>query len=231
LPVRPYYEDGQVTIYHGDCREILPLLPSVDLVLTDPPYNAGKRYGAHDDAMSREQYEAWCASWFIPVRQLAKRIVVFPGHGNVDLWYRIERPSAIGCWYKPGNARSSIIGWEEWEPWLYWTGDCGLLGGSSVITAAVGKQSDTGDHPCPKPTLLMAKLLGKCRATSVCDPFMGSGTTLVAAKRNGIRAVGIEIEERYCEIAAERLRQSVLPLEIPVSEPRCLYDAGLGVVA
>jgi DNA modification methylase len=209
----PYYEQDGIVIYHGDCLRILEsAAPFAEVCCTDPPYNVGKDYGAgHDDQMDPLDYKQWCGEWFHLVRHLCKRIVVFPGHGNLGAWYDIARPSAVGCWHKPGNGASSIIGWEEWEPWLYWTGDKGMLGGSSVITAPIGKQPDTGDHPCPKPVLLMSKMLRKTRAASVLDPFMGVGTTLIAAKRMGIPAVGIERNERWCEIAAERLSQEMLP--------------------
>lgn len=210
--MKPYYEHAGITIYHGDCRDVLPVLEGVDAVVTDPPYNYGKKYGVHNDSMPRADYEAWCAEWFALCRVLAKRVVVFPGSGNLDVWFKVAKPSAVGVWYKPGNAGSSIIGWNEWEPWLYWCGDKGLLGGSDVLKASVGKQQDTGDHPCPKPISIMRKLLKKLRAGSIIDPFMGSGTTLIAAKAMSISAVGIEIEERFCETAAQRLSQEVLDL-------------------
>ncbi len=208
----PYYDDGQIQVWLGDCRDVLPTLERgcVDLVLTDPPYNAGKAYGAHDDRMPPAEYVSWCRDWFTLVRAVCSRTIIFPGHGNLPVWWEISKPSAIGCWYKPGNAGSSTIGWVEWEPWLYWTGNKGLLGGSDVIRAPVGKQPDTGDHPCPKPIELMKRLLLKCKSEAVIDPFLGSGTTVVAAKHLGIRAIGIELEERYCEIAARRLAQMVL---------------------
>ena len=188
-------------------------IETADAVVADPPYNYGKKYGVHNDSMPRPEYEKWCAEWFSLSRGLAKRLVVFPGSGNLDIWFKIAKPSAVGIWYKPGNAASTVIGWNDWEPWLYWSGgENGPLGGSDVLKASIGAQSDTGDHPCPKPIALMGKLLRKLRAGSVIDPFMGSGTTIVAAKAMGICATGIEIEERYCEIAARRLSQEVLDL-------------------
>lgn len=210
----PYYDEDGVTIYHADCRDVLPLLERgcVDLVLTDPPYNVGKDYGGHDDAMAPADYVAWCRSWFALVRAVCARTIVFPGNGNLPVWWEISKPSAVGCWYKPGNGGSSVIGWEEWEPWLYWTGDKGLLGGSSVIRAPVGKQTGVAGHPCPKPLELMTRLLLKCKSAAVLDPFLGSGTTAVAAKALGLRAIGCEVNERYCEVAANRLSQDVLPL-------------------
>jgi len=210
----PYYEDDHVTLYHGDCRKIMPqLAESFDIVITDPPYNVGKDYGpGFDDQRSDDAYAAWSAEWFSISRSLCQRHVVFPGHGNLPMWYSICKPAAVGCWYKPGNSASSIIGFEEWEPWLYWHGgNKGLLGGSSVIKARLETGSRLSQiHPCPKPGGLMSQLILKCRGFSVLDPFAGSGTTLTAAKFLGRKAVGIELNERYCELAAERLSQGVL---------------------
>jgi DNA modification methylase len=210
--VTPYYDDGQIQIWLGDCLDVLPhLAPGcADLVLTDPPYNYRKDYGTHDDDMTRAVYAAWCRSWFDLVRIICPRTIVFPGHGNLPIWWDVRKPSAVGCWYKPGNGASSLIGFEEWEPWLYWTGNKGLLGGSSVVRSPVGKQTGVGGHPCPKPLDLFKRLLLKCKSEAVLDPFLGSGTTVVAAKHLGIRAIGIEIEERFCALAADRLRQGVL---------------------
>jgi DNA modification methylase len=102
-----------------------------------------------------------------------------------------------------------VFQWCEWEPFLlYGKG----IGGSDVFRSTVSKQRETGDHPCPKPRLLMRDMLIRSKALSVLDPFMGSGSTLRAAKDIGITAIGIEIEERYCETAAKRLMQAVLPL-------------------
>lgn len=210
--MKPYYDEGGITIYHGDCLDVMPTLlaePLPDLVLADPPYNVGMEYGEYEDNIDAEAYELWCAEWFRLCRQFCWRTIIFPGHGNLPVWWEISPPSAIGCWYKPGANRSSVIGFVDWEPWLYWTGDKGILGGSSVITAPVGRDGES-DHPCPKPVRLCRKLILKAQSQFVLDPFMGSGTTLRAAKDLGRRAIGIEIEERYCEIAVKRLAQEVL---------------------
>ncbi len=208
--MRPYYEQDGITIYHGDCREVLPI--KCDLALADPPYNYGIKYGLHDDSMPRDEYGRWVANLYALMREGAERVIVFPGHGNMDLWFAIKRPSAVGCWYKPGNSGSSVAGFVEWEPWLYWGGNKAMLRGSDTIRAPVSCQSFVGDHPCPKPLALIRKLLWKDNGDLVVDPVMGSGTTLVAAAMSSRRAIGIEIEERYCEIAAKRLSQQVLAL-------------------
>ena len=206
----PYYEDDFAVIYHGDCREIVPSLGlTPDLTIADPPYNVGKSYGVHCDELPPDVYEDWCRSWFAP---MPRPLVVFPGHGNLGMWHRVAKPSAIGCWHKPGNPASSHIGYDEWEPWLYWGQ---RVGGSSVVRAtnesgAAWVDDGKGGHPCPKPVRLYKALIAKFKATTILDPFLGSGTATLAAKQMGVRAVGIEIEERYCAIAAERLSQGVL---------------------
>src|SRR5262245_31697306 len=102
--MKPYYEHGGITIYHGDCLDVMDREAIfAEATLTDPPYNAGKNYGAHDDSMLPERYEEWCGEWWSVIRAISKRIIVFPGHGNLPMWFRIAKPSAVGCWYKPGN--------------------------------------------------------------------------------------------------------------------------------
>jgi DNA modification methylase len=212
--VRPYYEDGSVTIYHGDCLDVIPQLDlTFALGITDPPYNVGVHYGQHNDRMDPSVYEKWCAEWLALLRAASDRVIVFPGHGNVGMWYRIDKPGGMGCWFKPGNpAPGGLFQFCEWEPWLFWGK---AIGGSDTIRATVTKQSDTGDHPCPKPLFLFSALI--VRATgAVIDPFMGSGTALRAAKTLGRKAIGIEIEERYCEIAAKRCAQEVFDLDAAV---------------
>lgn len=210
--MKPYYQDGAVTIYNCDCREILPQLEPVDLVLADPPYNVGKDYGQHNDSMTRENYELWCSQWFGLLS--AKRKIIFPGHGNLGMWFRIANPHSIGCWFKPGNpAHGGLFQWAEWEPFLVYDPSAHAIGGSDVYRYPVSNQSDIANgHPCPKPLPLFSQIIHRTKAEFVVDPFMGSGTTLRAAKDLGRKAIGIEIEEKYCEIAARRMGQEVLQL-------------------
>lgn len=211
--MKPYYEHDNISIYHGDCLEVMnAVAPFSDVLLTDPPYNYGKPYDGYADAMDPFDYMLWCREWWTVARALCKRMFVFPGHGNLPVWFQAApKPSAVGCWYKPGNGGKGPLGFEEWEPFLYWLGDKGLLGGSSVIRCPIGRQVGLDDHPCPKPLELFAKMIKKARATSVLDCFVGSGTTLEAAKHLGVKAVGIEQSERYCEMAAMRLSQENIP--------------------
>ena len=218
-----YYTDPSVTIYHGDCRDITDntLGITVDAIIADPPYNVGRDYGAQtNDLRSAADYERWTSEWFTAVRCLAWKMVVFPGlkRGCLEMWLRTFKPSAIGCWYKNHGSARTLIGINHWEPWLYWCGDKGALGGSDVIHFKVetvrmmGSREVSPSHPGQKPIDLLQRLIGKLRCDVVLDPFMGSGTTLIAAKNLGLRAVGIELEEKYCEVAANRCSQEVLDL-------------------
>lgn len=200
--------DGAIRLYCGDCLELLPELEpgSVDAVVTDPPYNVGCKYVNDDDCKTREDYEAWCSQWFTECRRISKRTILFPGHGNLFMWGRIEYPKGVGCWYKPGNpAAGGVFQFCEWEPWLVY-GSGIRIGLSDTIRCSVFKQADTGDHPCPKPLRLMERVLERVKkARVILDPFLGSGTTGVACVRTGRKFIGIELERKYFDIACKRI--------------------------
>jgi DNA modification methylase len=201
--ITPYYDHAGITIYHGDCREILPTLPKVDLVLTDPPYGVGKRYASYEDTQQN-------LSGLIPLIFVAGKVIVTPGVNNV---HEYPKPEWILCWWKPNAmVRSAVANANIWEPILVY--GCGYVFGRDGIEVCLTPQPI--GHPCPKPIKLFRWLISKVEANLILDPFMGSGTTLVAAKELGRRAIGIEIEEKYCEIAVKRLSQEVLfGVEIP----------------
>ncbi len=208
--MKPYYDEDGITIFHADCREpgLLPLIVSLDHVITDPPYNVGLNYSGGDD---RKDYEAWCSEWFQRFNGLASSTALTPGTVNVAMWCRIAAPDWIIGWHKPAAMGPSPFGVCNWEPVLFW-GLPKRNRGTDVVTAGIVPDPDLSGHPCPKPekwarglVLLLTDV-----GSTVLDPFMGTGTTLRAAKDCGRKAIGIEIEERYCEIAAKRLRQRVL---------------------
>lgn len=209
----PYYRDEFVTIYHGDTLELLDEYDwgRFDLTFADPPYNYGIQYDGYVDKQLPADYEYWCSLWFERLRAISDKLIVTPGHGNLPQWLG-RGPAGVGCWYKPGNpSGAGIFQFCEWEPFLVW--GAGRLGGSDVVKATLNPEfkGDTG-HPCPKPVKFMKQLIVKVKASTVLDPFLGSGTTLVAAKALGLSGVGIEQSERYCELAAKRLAQGVLDL-------------------
>ena len=197
MPLTPYYEqDGQV-IYHGDCREILPQLgTSFDLMATDPPfgiYSKGGKWGKKDQH-----------KWDKKPGELKD---VFPYARDHLIWggnYFSLRPSRGWLvWYK----RDSVASASDVE--LAWTSrDMN----SRLIDCTISQTNgERIGHPTQKPLKVMKWSLSffPC-AETIIDPFLGSGTTLVAAKLAGIQGVGIELEEKYCEIAAKRLEQQVL---------------------
>ena len=204
----PYYHDEKagITIYHGDCRDVLPTLAPVDLVLTDPPYGiasvwvGGSRHGwgkADADKAVRNEWDA------APPTNEEIASVVAQGRDAV-VWggNYFALPPSRGwlVWNKP--ERNFTLAEAE----LAWTTR------DNVIRVFDANRSDVGrEHPTQKPIALMRWCLGFFPdATTILDPFMGSGTTLRAAKDLGRKAIGIEIEERYCEIAVKRLAQEVL---------------------
>jgi len=208
----PYYQDDACTIYHGDCREILPELPKVDLVLTDPPYGIN----ADKHAFSASGSNGWkCygdTNWDTnrPAGETLKQVIdcgaisiIWGGNYFADLL-----PPSMGwlIWDK-GQRKFTLADCE-----MAWTS---MWKAARIYTVPRARALRDGKrHPTQKSLELMKWCI--CIADKVAeihtilDPFMGSGTTLRAAKDLGRISIGIEIEEKYCEIAANRLRQEVL---------------------
>ena len=212
---KPYYDEGGITIYCGDCREILPHLPNVDLVLTDPPYNVGLNYC---DGDRKADYEAWTREW---LALCPRPLVLTPGVVNFQMWMRIESPEWVGVWHKSNQCSATTFGgYNAWEPILFY-GRIRKKLRMDAWSYPVVSQPECEPHPCPKLFRFWAQLLSDISRDNdiIADPFMGSGTTLVAAKQLGRRAIGIEIEQKYCDIAVDRLRQSVFQFDEPAPEP------------
>ena len=221
---KPYYQDEAVTIYHGDCHVILPELPKVDLVLTDPPYgiDLGKTKGsggAHGLALSPyssyvDTYENFTES-IVPAINYAldnaARGIVWTGPHI----HEQRKPTAIGGVFCPAGAGRHGWGFKTFLPVLLYGNAPDIhLGAPVANTITSGERPEKNGHPCPKPLGWMrwCVCLGSRESHTILDPFMGSGTTLRAAKDLGRKAIGIELEEKYCEIAARRMAQEVLPL-------------------
>ena len=214
----PYFQDESCTIYHGDCRELLPLIGPVDLVLTDPPYGVDR--AGWDDRADTVVLAEWVAEW---LRISPRVLFTWLARGVWDLGRVLENVAEIYrvlVWHKPMvlNGGRANYTWH-WEPVVF----AGPVGSKApgkpfyvpdVISAnppAFRVNPENVAHNSQKPLALIRTLLEPLPAGLVLDPFMGSGTTLRAAKDLGRKAIGIEIEERYCEIAAKRLAQAVLP--------------------
>ena len=209
--MNPYYQDDYAVIYCGDCRDVLPGLPKVDLVLTDPPYNVGVEYGIHDDNMSESDWNLWARGWF-PWCINNSLTVLVTGQARLPYYGQIEPWKWLLCWWKPAAMGRSPVGFCNWEPVAMW--GKGSRNGNDVVRAPIIPDSSIDGHPCPKPLEWGQGLIALFdHAQTILDPFMGSGTTLVAAKNLGRKSIGIEIEEKYCDIAAQRLSQGVLDLQ------------------
>jgi site-specific DNA-methyltransferase (adenine-specific) len=201
--VQPYYEDASVRIYHGDCAEILPSLPKFDLLLTDPPYGHGDRWAGGTWA-SNPIYEMafkWdaatvSAETLQSVMASASTQIVWGGN-----YYSLPPSRCWLAWVK-NPAMATMADFE-----LAWTS----MDRPSKLRRESRNPDGTREHPTQKPESIMRWCLSFAPdAGTVIDPFMGSGTTLAAAKRLGLKATGIETHEPYCEIAARRLSQGAL---------------------
>lgn len=214
----PYYDHAGIQIFHGDCREILPMLGVADLVLTDPPYGIGadrnlranKQHGKAV-APSRDYGTGnWDSS---PPDADTMRRVVAAGR-NAIIWggnYFALPPSAAWLVWDKDNGSN---GYADCE--LAWTNlDQAVrrlrFRWMGMLQEHSGADKETRWHPTQKPIDLMRWCIGYAEeARTILDPYMGSGTTLRAAKDMGRGAIGIEVNERYCELTAKRLSQEVL---------------------
>jgi DNA modification methylase len=207
--MNPYYDDGRVTIYHGDCREILPTL-SADAIVTDPPYGVGCDWW--DDRVPHELLEVFLSrstgpiAWFGSASQHRNDLLAFdPPPERIAIWspkFTLTRNMSKGLAFR-------------WHPIYLWRIPDKHEGPTWDVLTTPTSGHDWWNHPATKPLDLMAQLVGLCTAGGVVvDPFMGSGTTILAAKNRNRLAIGIEIEERYCEIAARRCSQEVLELGV-----------------
>jgi hypothetical protein len=226
----PYYQDDLVTLYLGDCREVTEWLAG-DVLVTDPPYGVrweasygGRRAdqqarnGASDRKRDVIQNDATPDVRDVALSTWGKRPAIVFGSWRVA---RPERVHALLIWHKEG-AYSALVH----APFFTNHEEIYALGSEwpmpvkplrSVLTTTEHRSQAVrdGGHPTPKPVGLMETLITACPPGMIADPFAGSGTTLVAAKRLGRRCIGVEIEERYCEIAARRLDQGVLDFGEP----------------
>lgn len=211
----PYYSDDAVTLYHGDCREVTEWL-AADVLVTDPPYGIDYRSNSRRHSLARS---------IAGDKDTAVRDAILVGWSDraalVFGTWKIARPigtRALLVWDTKGalGMGDLEIPWKPAHQEIYVLGK-GFTGrrDSDVLTVApVQSLGYNGrQHPHEKPVDLMLRLIDKCPPGVVADPFAGSGSTLVAAKQLGRKAIGVEIEERYCEIAARRLAQDVLTFD------------------
>lgn len=254
--VEPYYDDGQITIYHGEALDVLSRLPSasVSCVIADPPYSSGGMFRADRQAAPDAKYRGWSHT---PdsTHKPASVTGTFSGDSRDQhsyefwsaLWMsqacRVAIPAAqfyvFTDWRQlPVTSDAVQAGGWVWRGLLVWDKGVGrpMKGRyrnhlEYIVWGSHGPMPDPDDNPVypstllkhappgadrvhvtQKPESLIRELLSIAPRGGVLDPFMGSGTTLRAAKDLGLPCIGIEQDERYCEIAANRLAQAVLPL-------------------
>ena len=241
--MKPYYEHAGITIYHGDSREVLSGFDSesVDLVLTDPPYNVGKYYGkGMNDNKPEGVFWADYHETFELIFPLMKQNTLIYVSSTTRQMYQIKpllevlgwRWLQTLIWYRPNMvnaAKSFAAPWSQlYEPITLLVkgkrpkmtnpgekdGDEEAVKTHDVLIYASPQSNfhESVDHPTQKPIGLYGAIIGRSKGETVLDPFMGSGTTLLAAKNLGRKAIGIDIEEKYCEIAANRVTQEVMAI-------------------
>lgn len=221
-----FYQDDLVTLYHGDCREITEWL-AADVLVTDPPYGMALRSGHHGDFGDLE---------IVGDSSLELRDYV------LEAWGELRPALVFGRWSieRPAGTKT-VLTWEKGNhtgmgdlniPWSPTTEEVYVLGRwpkresrgrngggrdpATIVAMAPAPARRNGRlHPTEKPLTLATRLVDKCPpGATVADPFAGSGPFLLAAKMLGRKAIGVELEERYCEIAAQRLLQDALPFEV-----------------
>lgn len=223
----PYYEDDLVTLYLGDCLEETAWLDA-DVLITDPPYGTAKRKANPRGGYGRRGNADGTAKWARAGRNLDGATIA--NDETTD-----ARDQVLALWMSgptivfgsprmadpPGRWEHRLV-WDKKRPginggpWRYrhetiYVTD-GFLRSSDAAVSIIEAWPDQTDHIHAKPVALMTRLVAAAPSGVIADPFAGSGSTLVAAKQLGRKAIGVEVEERYCELAARRLAQDTLPL-------------------
>lgn len=213
--MKPYYEDDLVTLYHGDCLEVTEWL-SADVLVTDPPYGVDYQSGSRRENL---------AASILNDKDTRHRDAVLQAWGNrpalVFGSWKIQRPThtkALLIWDTKGalGMGDLRIPWKPSHQEIYVCGDGQWQGKRTTDVISIAPVQATArngrKHPHQKPTRLMDELVSKTVGV-IADPFAGSGSTLVSASRMGRRSIGVELDERYCEVIAERLSQQTFDLE------------------
>lgn len=209
--MKPYWQsaDRKATLYHADCREVLPNLVNVDVVVTDPPYGVGIDYGTAPDTPA---YVADLAREVTPLcLALARRVAITPGVQNVWLY---PKPKWVLAWYYPSGHGYGAWGFNCWQPILVYGPDPFMergLGCRPDVLSATGKSEPVRGHPCPKPLPIWRQVVDRVEPrldVTVCDPFTGAGTTGMVCRATGRTFIGCEVDERFAELAAQRLEEA-----------------------
>lgn len=214
----PYYSDQHVTLYHGDATELLlELADQADLVVTDPPYGISYTPPNHSPVLGDDSTElaAWLLRtwWPRPLVMFGANhyVTELPEAGSWSVWDKRVHLSADRMWGAPFEL--------VWSSGPDTAGRFYRIQHGGVVNADRPGRNRTRVHATQKPAVLLRSVLEHTPPGVVLDPFAGSGSTLRAAKDLGRRAIGIELDERYCAAAAELLAQQVLPIFLSDTPP------------
>lgn len=209
--IEPYYQEPGITIYNGDCRDIIPHLDQADLVLTDPPHGIDYQSAWRIERERKEkitgdnEFPLWIFDIFKPL------IALFT-FCRWDILSFLPKPKSLIVWDKCVHSMGDLKGefGRQWEAIAFYPGPQHRFNYRPIdVIRAKRIDPEKLIHPNEKPISVIMPII-KSHPGTIFDPFMGSGTTLRAAKDLGRKAIGIEIEKKYCDIAIERLRQGVL---------------------
>lgn len=196
-------------IFNEDCMATMARMPdkAVDLCLTDPPYGIGLAYSDYDDT-EENWYEL--TTKFIPEARRIAKMVIMPSCQIRRLpWiYQNHPPDWLICWYKGSTGHASYVGFNDWEPHLMYGRRVNQLYMHDYFQTKSSPKKGEHGHPCPKPEDWAEWLITRVARQDkivIYDPFLGSGTTGVVAKRLGHHFVGSDISQTYCGIAEKRM--------------------------
>jgi len=218
----PYYSDTFVTIYHGDARNLVPSL-AADVLITDPPYGLSGSSGTINRQRAKSVYlgdrlDDLAAVRAVYVPAVIAALSITGGRGAVTPGtphaFEYPKPDDIAAILQPATHGLSKWGRATWQPVLLYGRDPRVGLTIQPLTFMSNGRHDVDGHPCPKGDDVSRWLVSRASLAgeTILDPFTGSGSFLRAAKELGRHAIGVEIEERYCEIAATRCSQDVLGL-------------------
>lgn len=214
-----YYEDESVQLHHGDCREIFEWTRA-DVLVTDPPYGVHHaKYGVNEPDIAGETRTGRASDRVLTMEHVSAREDALRIWGSkpavVFGSWRAPRPDRTRMrliWDKGSISSGGVHPWRPSDEEIYILGDWPNPKGSggdqpSIIRNRTLLGLDRPHHPTPKPVALMEYLVSCSPAGMIADPFAGSGSTLIAARNLGRKAIGVELEERYCELIVKRISQ------------------------
>jgi DNA modification methylase len=212
---------GDCRLILGDCLEIMPTLGKVDAVVTDPPYGIGGSNGTIGEKRGKGNYTGaftsemdtpnYIKTLVVPVIELcinkSKAVAVTTGIKNISLY---PQPDSFGSFFQPNGSGLQTFGTVDSQPIFYYGKNNNHNMGISLSWQIRETPTKNIDHPCPKPILAWTRLVKSVtkERQTVLDPFMGSGTTGVACVNLGRKFIGIELEEKYFDIACKRIDQA-----------------------